>query len=581
MPPIARITVFFVLASGALGVRLEAQRTQVPAELTEQVRRIFGSATFAPTERFGPARWIEGGTGYATVEASPAVAGGSDIVRYDPATGVRSVLVSAKSLVPAGQATALEIDDYSLSADGSALLVFTNTRRVWRTNTRGDYWVLHRATGRLKKLGGPHAAESTLMYAKFSPAGDRVAYVRDGEIYVESIASGEVVRLTTGADSLHVNGMTDWVYEEEFALQDGFRWSPDGSRIAYWNFDMTGVGTFQLINDTDSLYPRVIPIQYPKVGTTNSAVRIGIVGVGGGPTTWVELPGDPRQQYVPRAEWAGSRELVLQHLNRLQNTSQVVLADAGTGAARTVFTDSDSAWVDVVDDLTWLDGGKEFLWLSERDGWRHAYRVARDGSRAVLITTGDYDLMSVEAVDAKGGWLYFIASPASATQRFLYRTRLDGKGGPERVTPTGASGSHRYDISPDARWAFHSYSSLESPPRVELVSLPTHQKIRTLAENAAQRAAVAKAIVRPAEYFKVDVGGGVIADGWMIKPRDFDSTRSYPVLVYVYGEPAGQTVTDQWQGSPGLWHRAVADQGYVVVSIDNEGTPAPRGRAWR
>ncbi|MFN0179111.1 MAG: S9 family peptidase [Gemmatimonadales bacterium] len=577
----SRFTRLGPLAAVLLVADLGAQRPEVPAALAEQVRRIFGSSEYAATERFGPARWIDGGAAYATVEASATVAGGADIVRYDAATGARTVLISAASLVPSGGTAPLGIEDYQFSTDGSALLIFTNSRKVWRTNTRGDYWVLHRASGRLVRLGGPEAPESSLMYAKFSPAGDRVGYVRGGDLYVEAIAGGSITRLTTGADSLHVNGMTDWVYEEEFGLQDGFRWSPNGDRIAYWHFDMTGVGTFALINDTDSLYPRIIPIQYPKVGTTNSAVRIGVVSAAGGSTTWVGLEGNPRDHYLPRMEWAGPGELVIQHLNRLQNTNRVTLVDAVTGAARVAHTDVDSAWVDVGDDLTWLAGGKEFLWISERDGWRHAYRIARDGSRATLVTVGNYDLVSVQAVDEKGGWLYFIASPGNATQRFLYRTRLDGKGLAERVTPAGAGGSHRYAISPDARWALHTASSLGSPPRVALVSLPSHREVRPLAENAAQRAAVAKVIGRPAEYFKVPIGDGVIADGWMIKPRDFDSTRSYPMLVYVYGEPAGQTVTDQWAGGQGLWYHAQADQGYVVVSVDNEGTPAPRGRAWR
>lgn len=557
----------------------DGQRVTVPPALDDQVRRIFGSAEFGPSDRFGPARWIEGGAAYATVER--AVPRGEDIVRYDPATGARSPLITAAVLTPSGRNAPLEVEDYSLSANGESALIFTNSRRVWRTNTRGDYWVLHRPTGRLRQLGGPDSPEASLMYAKFSPSGDRVAYVRGGEIYVEPVTGGPIVRLTAGADSLHVNGMTDWVYEEEFGLQDGFRWSPDGTRIAFWNFDMTGVGTFQLINTTDSTYPKIIPIQYPKVGTTNSAVRVGVVAATGGPTTWVALPGDPRQHYVPRVEWAGASELVIQHLNRLQNTNRVTLADATNGAIRVIHTETDSAWVDVVDDLTWLAGGKEFLWLSERDGWRHVYRVARDGGRSSLVTKGDHDVVSVQSIDEKGGWIYYIASPSRATERFLYRTRLDGSGAAERVTPAGLTGSHRYSISPDARWAIHSASSFDSPPRTALIALPRHREVRALAENAGQRAAVARAIGRPVEYFTIPVGNGVVVDGWMLKPRDFDSTRTYPMLVYVYGEPAGQTVANQWQGGQGLWYRALADQGYVVVSVDNEGTPAPRGRAWR
>ena len=551
------------------------------APVADLLRRIFASGEFSPRQRFGPATWVEQGAAYLTLEPSTAVKGARDIVRYEAATGARSVMVPASRLIPAGATAPLEIDDYSWSADGMRLLIFTNTQRFWRFNTRGDYWVLDRASGALRKLGGPDAPESSLMYAKFSPAGDRVGYVRQGEVYVESLADGGITKLTTGADSLHVSGMSDWVYEEEFDLRDGFRWSPDGSKIAYFQFDMTGVGTFRLINDTDSLYPKVIPIQYPKAGTANSAVRAGVVSATGGPTRWIELGDDLRENYLPRMEWAGATELVLQRMNRLQNSDRVLLADAGSGAVRTILTERDSAWVDVVDDLVWLGNGSEFLWPSERDGWRHVYRVSRDGAKVALVTPGAFDVVSVAGVDEKGGWLYYIASPGNATQRYLYRTRLDGKGGAERLSPATAPGTHRYRMAPGAQWAFHSYSRFDQPTITELVKLPSHQVVRTLVNDSAQRTAVARVITRPTEYFRVPVGDGVTVDGWMIRPRDFDSTKTYPMLVNVYGEPAGQTVLDAWTGSGRLWHQLVADQGYVVVSFDNRGTPAPRGRSWR
>jgi len=575
IPPTLRRAGLLLSLLGAAGTSLPAQE----AAVQDQLRRIFATGDFAP-RRFGPAEWIERGAAYLTVEPSAAVPSGRDIVRYESASGARSVMVSARQLIPPGANTPLDIDDYSWSGDGARLLIFTSSQRVWRQNTRGDYWVLDRSSGTLRRLGGPTAARSSLMYAKFSPKGDKVGYVRQGDLYVESLTDGTITRLTTGADSLHVNGMTDWVYEEEFDLRDGFRWSPDGSRIAYWNFDMTGVGTFRLINDTDSLYPRVIPIQYPKAGTPNSAVRVGVVSASGGPTRWIELGDDLRENYLPRMEWAGAAQLVLQRMNRLQNTNRVLLADAATGAVRTSLTEQDSAWVDVVDDLTWLAGGAEFLWPSERDGWRHLYRVSRDGSKVTLITPGGFDVVSVAGVDEPGGWLYYIASPDNATQRYLYRGRLDGKGNPERLSPAGAPGTHSYEVAPGAAFAFHSYSRLDLPGSTDLVRLPSHQSLRVLASDSLQRAAVAR-VIRPAEFFKVPVGEGVTVDGWLIRPRDFDSTRTYPLLVYVYGEPAGQTTADFWSASRRLWHQLVADQGYLVASFDNRGTPAPRGRAWR
>ena len=556
-----------------------ALRAQLPDNVKDMLRRIYASGEFAP-DRFGPARWIENGAAYTTVERSAAMQDAADIVRYETATGARSVFISARQLTPAGTNEPLDFDDYAWSTDGNLLLLFTNTERVWRQNTRGDYWVLNRKTGSLKKLGGPNAPPSTLMYAKFSPAGDRVAYVRQGNVYVERLGDGKITQLTSDADSLHVNGMTDWVYEEEFDLRDGFRWSPDGSKIAYWHFDMTGLGTYYLINDTDSLYPKITPIQYPKAGTRNSAVTAGVVSADGGPTTWLKIPDDPRENYLPRMEWAGPNELVLQRIPRLQNTDRVMLAEATTGAVRAVLTEHDSAWVDVVDDIPWLAKGTEFLWTSERDGWRHAYRVSRDGKRVTNVTPGNFDVIDVAAVDETGGWLYYIASPDNATQRYLYRSRLDGKGNAARVSPAASAGTHFYNISPDAQWAFHTYSNFNNPSVIELVQLPTHRVVRTLVDNSRQRAAVMPLIPRPGEFFKVPVSDGVTLDGWMIKPANFDSTKAYPLLMYVYGEPAGQTAQDSWGGGH-LWEHLIADQGYVVATVDNRGTPAPRGRAWR
>ena len=569
----------FVVSVVAFGLARAPLGAQASDSVRATIHRIFGTRDFS-SQPFGPAAFIEGGRAYTTVEPSPGARGAADIVRYETATGARSILVPATVLVPAGQTTPLDFDDYSWSADQRKLLLFTNTQRVWRQNTRGDYWVLTLATRKLQKLGGK-APPSSLMYAKFSPNGERVAYVRRGDLYVERLADGAITRLTTGATATRVNGMTDWVYEEEFDLRDGFRWSPDGRKIAYWQFDMSGVGTFDLVNYNDSLYPIITPLQYPKAGTTNSAVRIGVIPAGGGVTTWLAIPGDPRNNYLPWMEWAGPSELLVQHMNRLQNTNTVILANAATGTPRTVFVDRDSAWVDLVDDAPWIDNGKRFLFTSERDGWRHVYAISRDGREVKLVTNGPFDVVSVVGVDAPGGWLYFIASPDNATQRYLFRARLDGSGAPARLSPANAPGTHRYTLSPDAQWAFHTYSAFDVPPVTDLVRIPSHERARMLADNAELARAVKPFLNPPVEYFKVPVSGGVSVDGWMLKPQNFDSTKAYPMLVYVYGEPAGQTTTDQWMGSSGLWYRMLANQGYLVASFDNSGTPAPRGRDWR
>ena len=552
---------------------------QEPSALT--LERIFGSSDFQ-NERFGPARWLAGGQAYTTLEPATGGAAGDDIVRYDAASGQRTILISAASLVPAGADAPLDVEDYEWSADGSKLLLFTNSERVWRDNTRGDYWVLDIASGSLRKLGGD-APESTLMFAKFSPDGGRVGYVRQNDVYVEDLANGAITRLTSDGSRTTINGTFDWVYEEELGLQDGWRWSPDGERIAYWQLDATGVREFLLLNSTDSLYSFTIPIQYPKAGETNSAGRVGVVSAAGGEPRWMDVPGDPRQNYIARMDWAASPdEIVMQRLNRLQNTLEIMLGDASTGQVRTIHTERDSAWVDMrVELMEWLDDGAEFAWISEADGWRHAYVISRDGAEKRLVTGGDFDVTDVVSVDEADGWIYYIASPDYPTRRYLYRSRLDGTGGPERVTPEDAGGWHAYDAAPGAEWAFHVHSSFDTPPVTELVHLPDHRVQRVLAANQAYRDQIAALDRGPVEFFRVDQGEGVMIDGWIMKPPGFDPARQYPLLVHVYAEPWGTTVEDAWGGRDYLWHLFLTQRGYLVASVDPRGTPAPRGRDWR
>ena len=556
-----------------------AQETVDPELLT--LDRIFSSEELS-LERFGPARWLEDGSGYTILEELKGEKG-QGVVKYEVSSGKREVLVSSRRLVPPGQSTPLTIDDYQWSGDGSLLLIYTNSQRVWRQKTRGDYWILDLTSYELIQLGGD-TSNSTLMFAKFSPDARQVAYVRQNNLYVEDFRSGEITALTEDGSKFIINGTSDWVYEEELGVRDAFRWSPDGKSIAFWQFDTKGVRDFYLINNTDSLYPKIIPIQYPKVGERNSACRIGVVSYSGGKVRWVQVPGDPRNHYIARMDWAASsEELVIQQLNRLQNTLKIMLADVDSGQVRTILTERDEAWVDVHRDLHWLDEGNEFTWVSERDGWRHIYIGSRHGGEPRLLTVGDYDTgrsLGIQGIDENNGWVYFMASPDNPTQRYLYRVSLEG-GKAKLVTPGEQKGTHSYQISSDSRWAFHSYSSFDLPPVTELVSLPDHKKIRTLGNNTDLRRKVEALKRTPTEFFRIDIGEGVELDAWIMKPPDFDSSRRYPLLVHVYGEPAGQTVLDRWGGNRYLWHLMLAQRGYLVLSVDNRGTPAPRGRAWR
>jgi len=580
------LVLFVALVAIAAPASVVAQRPD--SALT--VQRIFASPEFF-AQGFRGARWRPGMDAYTRLERSASNQDWRDLVQYDAESGRRTVVLAATRFIPRGESSPIDVEDYDWSPDGKRLLVYTNSERVWRENTRGDYWLVDLAGGVPRKLGGASAKPSTLMFATFSPDGGRVAYVRENNLYVEDLATGRITALTKDGSRTIINGTFDWVNEEEFGLRDGFRWSPDGRRIAYWQLDASGERDFLLINNTDSLYSYTIPVQYPKAGTTNAAVRVGVVSASGGPTKWIATPGDPRNHYIARMQWAASSdEIVLQHLNRLQNTLTVFLGDARTGAARPVLVEKDSAWVDVVNDLRWLDGGKSFTWISERDGWRHLYVVSRDGKSVRLVTPGAFDVHNpaslfgeneVLGVDDKAGTAYFTASPENPTQLYLYRVPLDGSAPMQRVTPANESGSHGYDIAPSGRFALHTYSRFGVPPTTDLVRLPSHDVVRTLVDNSALKTRLASVARGAAEFFRVDGGSGYPLDGWMIKPPVFDSTKKYPVLFYVYGEPAGQTVRDAWDGPSYMWHTMLAQRGYIVVSIDNSGTASPRGRFWR
>ena len=547
------------------------------------VDRIYASSEFRG-QSFGPLRWLDDGAAYTTLERSEGTPRGQDIVRYDTETGAREILIPAARLIPTGDSVPLSIEDYSWSADDNRLLVFTNSRQVWRQNTRGDFWVLDRSSGRLKKLGGD-APASTLMFAKFSPDGGRVGYVRYGDynLYVEDLASGRITQLTRDGSRTAINGTFDWVYEEELDLRDGWRWSPDGTEIAYWQLDATGVRDFPLYDTTDSLYAYEIPVQYPKAGETNSAGRVGVVSATGGPTRWLNVPGDARNNYIARMQWApaagSAREIVIEHLNRLQNTAHIMLADTRSGAVRTVFTDQDSAWVDVVDSLIFVHGGRDIVWLSERGGWRHVYLVSRAGGAARPVTSGAFDVLGFHGVNPAQTWVYYLASPDNPTERYLYRAPLTGRGRAERLSPATA-GAHTYTLAPNFRYAIHTYSNFTTPPVTELVRLPEHQVVRTLVDNARLKGRVATLKLGRTEFTQVDIGNGIKLNAYLIKPPAVDVTKHYPVFFTVYGGPGSQTVVDAWGGPNYLWHQMLAQKGYIVASVDNRGTGA-RGRAWK
>ncbi len=530
------------------------------------------------TKGMGAMSWLKDGEHYSRVEANTEQ-GGTDIVSYRAKDNAREVLIPASLFVDKATGKSVPVRSISWSADNRKVLVYTNTQRVWRYDTRGDYWVLDLSDKSFRQIGKDRP-ESSLMFAKFSPDASKVAYVSENNIYVEDLVSQSVKQLTTDGSETIVNGTFDWVYEEEFACRDGFRWSPDGQYIAYWQSDTEGTGVFDMINNVDSLYPKILHFPYPKAGTTNSAVKVGYVSVNDGATTWIDIPGDPRNNYIPRMEFIpNSNELFIQQLNRPQNTNKVWIAKIGSSKPEHIFTDEDKAWVDTNDHIRWLKDNQYFTWESERSGWRHLYRVSRDGKDIQPITAGDFDYISTVGMDMKKGLVYFIASPDNFTQRYLYSAKLFGKGEVKRESPMDEAGQHSYSMSPTGKWAVHTFSNAVTPPVIDMVSFPGHKSVRMIEDNAEAKAQYQALGLRPKEFVKAK-SGDLMLDVCMIKPANFDPNKKYPVIIEVYGEPAGSTVQDVWSGGD-LWNQYMVNQGYIYVSIENRGANAPRGREWR
>ena len=540
---------------------------------------LFLLSFFTQAQTSNEIQWAKDGSSYYNAEDNT-------IVKYQLPSFTKTVVIDSNKLIPGGHNKALQIENFAFSNDQKKLLIYTNSKRVWRQNTKGDYWLLDLSNNSLKQLGKGKPA-SSLMFAKISPDGTKAAYVSEHNIYAEDLATNQIKALTKDGTARLINGTFDWVYEEEFDCRDGFRWSPDSKNIAYWQIDATKIRNFLLIDNTDSLYSFTKPVEYPKVGQNPSPAKVGVVNIATAVTNWMNLPGDPQQHYIPRMEWAANNtEIVLEQLNRKQNEAKVFLCNIISGSSNAVYTETDKAWIDVKarwsEDPTgweWINGGKEFLWVSEKDGWRHIYRVGRNG-KETKITNGNYDIITIESIDDKSGFVYYMASPKNATQKYLYRTKLDGKGTAERISPLNQNGTHDYNISPQAKFASHTFSNHYTPDAKEWISLPAHSALD--GGKVSHAIEVADSSKSNTKFFTIKTSEGVEMDGWMVKPGNFDSTKKYPVLFYVYTEPAGTTVKDA-AGVAGtrLYAGDIAADGYIQISLDGRGTPAPKGAAWR
>jgi dipeptidyl-peptidase-4 len=511
--------------------------------------------------------WLDDGSAYLDLRADPS--GGDDIIRVNATSGASTVIAPAKMLVGEDGAP-LHVERIVPSADGGKILLFHNSVRVWRQNTRGVYDVLDVASGRVTPLSTKPGLQ---MFAKFSPDGRRAAFVRDNNLFVTDLATHEEHALTTDGSDVIINGTSDWVYEEELAIRDAFRWSPDSKKIAFWRFDQSPIPIFPMI-DALSVPAKMIPLRYPRPGDPNSKVTVGVVDADTRATTWLHT-GDG--EYIAAMAWAGADSVTVQRMPRVQNRIDLLMLSAATGDGRTVLTERDAAWVDVDDDTPrWVANGTMFLWASERSGWRQYYLYRRDGTPVSRVTRDGVDVSSLAGVDEKRGYLYALAASPSPMERQLFRYALRGSA---EMRVTTEPGTHTVSVAPNGSAMVDTYSTAQLPGAASLVQLSTNGPRKVLESNARLREKLTR-VTRAPEFFRVPMPDGTLLNAMRILPPDFDNTRKYPVLMYVYGGPGSQTVLDGYGGDRYLWHQLLARKGYVVVSVDNRGTGA-RGAAFR
>ncbi len=529
------------------------------------VESIFNSRQFA-LESPGAYAWRSGDQGYVSLESF-----GTSIVNYNPVSRESQVLVQIQDF--GDNRSGWRFFTYNFSTDNSKLLVGL------RGNNGQAYGLVDFNNGENIILELDDYIEN-IQSVQLSPDGQKVAFVHHSNIYVLELANMSVIQLTKDGKGSVINANSTSRFNSANNTR-GYRWNPDSESVAYIQFNTAGIKDFTLINNTDALYPKLVKFQNIKPGEPLPSARIGVVDITGGTTTWMQIPGDPKNNYLPVLSWTpDGKQALIQQLNRNQNTMKVFLGNPQNGEVSLLHTEQDKAYVET-NPLRWTKGGKSFVWISEKDGWRHLYSIDVDNKKETLLTPGEFDVVSLVSIDHTKGWVYYMASPESAIHRYLFRAKLNGSGKIEKVSPHGIEGTYQYNISPSGKWAFTTFSKFGTPPKTSLVSLPNHKEQQVFQDNSALSKKLGAMNFNAVEFSKVDIGDGIALDTWSIKPPDFDPKRKYPVIFHVYSMPAFQAAVDRWQGSNYLFYRLLAQQGYIVMGIDGRGTPSLYGREWR
>jgi dipeptidyl-peptidase 4 len=540
---------------------------------------IHRQGTFQPAQ-FQGGRWADEGPVIHFVEREGDA---THLVSYNLETDSRTRLIDGSRLFAPDVSRLVEIHDFAYSSAEDRVLIYTDSERLWRYPTQGYYYVYDRAANTLQPISD--RGRGFQMFAKFDPEGQRVAFVRNRNLYVVDLETGRERALTTdGADGTVINGTSDWVYEEEFGLRDGWDWSPDGRFIAFVQLDETETREFT-IADYRQDYPELTSLRYPKAGERNSDIRVGVIDMTNNRTRFFDTgtwqSDSDSLEYIPQLGWTpavdDTSHVWIFRMNRDQNLLDLVYGDPRSMETRLVLRETSDTWIDVETGFSDLSGGTvtfledgQFVWVSDRSGYRHLYLYDRDGRLLRQLTSGDWDVTEFHGVDRNAGVVYFSGTGEGPLERHLYATSFSGGGESRRITST--SGWHGVSASRDLRYFISTHSDIVSPPRTSLHGIDG-EEVTALEENRELRDLLGRYELRAPEFLEVPGADGTILNAVMIKPRAFRESDRYPVLMHVYGGPGSQSVRQQWGGSQYLWHQYLANElGVIVVSVDNRGT---------
>ena len=493
---------------------------------------------------------------------------GTLIQAFDLTTGQSTnTLLDASTITKAGFPG--YFNNYTFSEDERKILLETNRESIYRRSSKANFFVYDQKDNSIEPLFD----QGKQMYATFNPAGDKVAFVYDNNLYLKNLNDGQTTQITSdGQMNAIINGALDWVYEEEFGFAQGFAWSPDGNSIAFYRFDESQVKEFTLTLYHNDLYPEYNTFKYPKVGETNSTVSVHIYNVNTGKTLAAEL-GSETDQYIPRIKWTQDpNQLCVYRLNRHQNHIDLLLVDAQTGNSKILLTEKNKYYIEegVFDNLTFLEDQKHFVWSSEKNGWHHLYLYDLSGKEVKQLTSGEWDITNVYGVDQANQQIYFQAAKNSPLDREIYSVATDGS---KFTTIAGKAGNNSAQFSSTYDYYILTHSSIEKPATY-IVYDRSGKEIRKIEENQRLQTTLNEHGFTKPEFFNFETSEGIDLNGMMIKPVGFQENQSYPVLMFVYGGPGSQTVTNSWGGTRMAWFQLLAQNGFIVVSVDNRGTGA-------